>query len=138
MPDHAHLLVRLPPTITVPEFIGKLKGASSFRVNKEIQPRLKLHWQKGYGCVTIRKDEVPKVSRYIDNQEEHHRTGSFRRYSNGLTQRKRTGLKALPSPVHGAGNSLFLHPVPKDLGYEKAMCRPKKNRCVGREMPCVA
>jgi putative transposase len=70
-------LVRLPPTVTVADFIGKLKGASSFRVNKEIQPRLKLHWQKGYGVVTIRKDEVPKVSRYIDNQEEHHRTGKL-------------------------------------------------------------
>jgi REP element-mobilizing transposase RayT len=72
MPDHAHLLVRLPPTITVSEFIGQVKGATSFQVNREIRPRVKLKWQDGYGVVTLRKDELKKVSLYIDNQEEHH------------------------------------------------------------------
>src|SRR5262245_8348089 len=69
MPDHAHLLVRLPPTIGVADFIGLVKGASSFRVNREIKPDFKLSWQEGYGALTIRKAEVEKVSRYIDNQE---------------------------------------------------------------------
>ncbi|HWP55450.1 MAG TPA: IS200/IS605 family transposase [Pyrinomonadaceae bacterium] len=77
MPDHAHLLCRLPPTILIAEFIGQVKGATSFRVNKEIRPRFKLHWQEGYGVVTLRKDEIEKVSRYIDRQEEHHRRGSL-------------------------------------------------------------
>ena len=31
----------------------------------------------GYGVLTLRKDEIPKVSRYIDRQEEHHRRGSL-------------------------------------------------------------
>jgi hypothetical protein len=52
-----------------------LKGATSFRVNKEIRPKFKLHWQEGYGVLTLRKDEISKVSRYIDRQEEHHRRG---------------------------------------------------------------
>ena len=73
MPDHAHLLCRLPPTVLIPEFIGQLKGATSFRINKEIRPRFKLHWQEGYGVLSLRKDELPKVSTYIDRQEEHHR-----------------------------------------------------------------
>lgn len=73
MPDHVHLLVRLPPTIAVSEFIGQVKGASAFRVNREIEPQFKLRWQEGYGVVTLRKDELAKVSNYIDNQEEHHR-----------------------------------------------------------------
>ena len=34
-----------------------------------------LKWQEGYGVLTLRKDEVEKVSRYIDNQETHHRLG---------------------------------------------------------------
>ena len=54
-----------------------MKGATSFRVNKEISPRFKLKWQEGYGVVSLRRDELPKVSRYIDNQEEHHRRGSL-------------------------------------------------------------
>ena len=76
MPDHAHLLCRLSPKIVVAEFIGQVKGATSFRVNKEIQPKFKLHWQEGYGVLTLRKDEIPKVSRYVERQEEHHRRGN--------------------------------------------------------------
>ncbi len=75
MPDHVHLLVRLPPTIAVADFIGKVKGATAYRVNHEIRPNFKLRWQEGYGVLTLRKDELPKVSRYIDNQEQHHRPG---------------------------------------------------------------
>jgi hypothetical protein len=77
MPDHVHLLVRLPPTVTVSEFIGQVKSAASHRVNEEIRPSFKLKWQEGYGVLTLRKDEVEKVSRYIDNQESHHRTGQL-------------------------------------------------------------
>ena len=77
VPDHAHLLCRLPPTVLIADFIGQLKGATSFRVNKEIRPKFKLHWQEGYGVLTLRKDEIDKVSRYIDQQEEHHRRGKL-------------------------------------------------------------
>jgi REP element-mobilizing transposase RayT len=47
MPDHTHLLVGLPPSVLVSEFIGQVKGATSFRVNKEIKPKFKLQWQEG-------------------------------------------------------------------------------------------
>ena len=75
MPDHVHLLVRLPPTISASDFIGQVKGATTRRVNEEVEPRFKLTWQEGYGVLTLRKDEVEKVSRYIDNQETHHGSG---------------------------------------------------------------
>ncbi|MEX0586105.1 MAG: IS200/IS605 family transposase [Pirellulales bacterium] len=77
MPDHVHLLVQLPPTARLSEYIGQVKGATSFRVNREIKPKFKLQFQEGYGALTLRKDELPKVIRYIDNQEEHHRTGNL-------------------------------------------------------------
>jgi putative transposase len=75
MPDHVHLLVRLPPTVTVSKFLGEVKGATSFRVNRDVKPAFKLHWQEGYGALSIRKEEVEPVSRYIDNQERHHSNG---------------------------------------------------------------
>jgi REP element-mobilizing transposase RayT len=77
MPDHVHLLVRLPPTVRICDFIGQVKGAASHRVNEEIKPKFRLQWQDGYGVLTIRKDELEKVSRYIDNQETHHGTGKL-------------------------------------------------------------
>ena len=75
MSDHVHLLVRLPPTVSISDFIGQVKGATAHRINEEIKPSSKLMWQKGYGVLTLRKDEVEKVSRYIDNQETHHGSG---------------------------------------------------------------
>jgi REP-associated tyrosine transposase len=75
MPDHVHLLVRLPPTVTISRFLGEVKGATSFRVNRDIKPAFKLQWQEGYGALSVRKEEVERVSRYIDNQERHHSNG---------------------------------------------------------------
>ena len=76
MPDHVHLLVRLPPTVKISDFIGQVKGAASHRVNEEIKPNFRLQWQDGYGVLTL-EDELDKVSRYIDNQETHHSTGKL-------------------------------------------------------------
>ena len=73
--DHVHLLVRLPPTVKVSEFIGQVKGAGAHQVNQDIKPKFKLQWQEGYGVLTLRKDELDKVCRYIDNQEQHHSSG---------------------------------------------------------------
>jgi putative transposase len=72
MRNHVHLLVRLPPTVSVSDFIGQVKGATAHRVNEEIKPGFKLTWQKGYGALTLRKGEVEKLARFIDNQETHH------------------------------------------------------------------
>ena len=36
-----------------------------------------LKWQEGHGVLTLRKDELEKVSRYIDNQELHHGRGTL-------------------------------------------------------------
>jgi len=44
---------------------------------QEIHAKFKLHWQEGYGVLTVRKDELVKVSHYIDRQEEHHRRGNL-------------------------------------------------------------
>ena len=93
MPDHAHLLCRLPPTVQLAAFIGQLKGATSFRVNKEIKPRFKLRWQEGYGVLTLRKDEIERVSRYIDRQEEHHRGRTCLRCWKNTSVKKKIGLK---------------------------------------------
>lgn len=72
MPDHVHLLARLHPKTAVSDFIGKVKGASAFRINKEVAPRVKFGWQEGYGVLSLRRDERDKVSRCVDNQEAHH------------------------------------------------------------------
>jgi putative transposase len=47
--DHVHLAVSIPPTLTISEWIGKLKGASSYYINQEIANRKLLEWQMAMG-----------------------------------------------------------------------------------------
>ena len=101
MPDHVHLLVRLPPTIKVCDFIGQVKGATAHRVNEEINPNFKLQWQEGYGVLSLREDELEKVSRYIDNQEIHHSTGRLSDLLERTEGEEETSLET--PPPKGAG-----------------------------------
>ena len=74
--SHVHLAVTIAPTITISQFIGQLKGASSHAVNQEIGRRSKaLEWQTGYGVVTFGTRDLPWVVDYIREQKEHHRVG---------------------------------------------------------------
>jgi REP-associated tyrosine transposase len=77
MPDHAHLLVELPPDVAPATFIGKVKGGASFAANhffEERKTNRRFYWQQGYGVVTLRKADVPQVVKYIRNQESLHQS----------------------------------------------------------------
>lgn len=80
MPDHVHLLVSLPPTITVSTFIGQIKGVCSYQHNHQLPTRHWLKWQDGYGVVTIREAEVEKVIRYISDQQQIHESRKTSRF----------------------------------------------------------
>jgi len=70
--NHVHLAVSVPPTLTVSEWIGAIKGASAHYINHEIANRKILEWQTGYGVVSFGKKDLPWVVKYIQNQKEHH------------------------------------------------------------------
>lgn len=70
--DHIHLAVSIPPTIQISDWIGKLKGASSHFINKEIANRKALEWQNGYGIVSFGTKDTKWVVKYIENQKRHH------------------------------------------------------------------
>jgi putative transposase len=73
---HVHLAVSIVPTITISEFVGQLKGASSYKVNQQIGRGCKeLEWQTGYGVVSFGTKDLDWVKAYIRNQKEHHAKG---------------------------------------------------------------
>jgi putative transposase len=74
--DHAHLLVELRSTHKLCDFLRELKKASSMWVHQELGIR-PFEWQEGYAAFTVSASEIPKVERYIQNQEEHHRHRTF-------------------------------------------------------------
>jgi putative transposase len=73
--DHVHVVVTVPPTLTLSEWVGEMKGASSHHVNNAIVGRKVLEWQQGYGVVSFGTKDLPWVVNYVKNQREHHARG---------------------------------------------------------------
>jgi putative transposase len=70
---HVHIAVTIPPTVTISEMIGQLKGASSHEINHSNPTRDKvLQWQAGYGVVSFGTKDLEWVREYVRNQKEHH------------------------------------------------------------------
>ena len=75
--NHVHLAVSVPPNLLVSEWIGKLKGGSSYFINQGANHKL-LEWQRGYGIVSFGTKDLPWVVNYVLNQKEHHQKGTAR------------------------------------------------------------
>jgi REP element-mobilizing transposase RayT len=75
--DHVHLLIKLPPALSVAEAMRVLKTNSSRWVHEKDDAGRDFGWQSGYGAFSVSHSNVESVIRYIANQEEHHRTLTF-------------------------------------------------------------
>jgi len=74
--NHVHMAVTIPPTLLIADWIGKLKGGSSYYINQDICNRKVLEWQTGYGVVSFGTKDLPWVVDYIRKQKEHHQRGT--------------------------------------------------------------
>lgn len=74
--DHVHMLVILPPVVSISEALRFIKSNSSGWVHDK-WPRKPFAWQPGYGAFSVSKSNVPAVMDYIGNQEAHHRRVTF-------------------------------------------------------------
>jgi REP element-mobilizing transposase RayT len=73
MPDHVHMLLALPRTITLAKLMEILKTSSS----KWLKAKGPFAWQDGYGAFSVSESNVDSVRRYIRDQELHHKRASF-------------------------------------------------------------
>ena len=78
MPNHVHMLVSLPPVVSISEALGFLKANSSGWIHEKWPEHASFAWQLGYGAFSISKSGVPAVLRYIHNQERHHRKLTYK------------------------------------------------------------
>ena len=69
MPDHIHLLLYIPPSLTVARAVRELKGLSYHDLRRHCPD---FGWQNGYGVTTLRRSDLPVVQAYIANQAKHH------------------------------------------------------------------
>ena len=70
--DHIHLLVSIPPKISVSSFMGYLKGKSSLIIferhaNLKYKYGNRVFWAKGYFVSTVGKNKK-MIAEYIRNQ----------------------------------------------------------------------
>ena len=75
--DHVHILLSLRPAIAISELIRDIKAGSSKWINNKQFIKGKFRWQEGYGAFSYGQSQLPRVIKYIKNQEEHHRKKSF-------------------------------------------------------------
>lgn len=73
MPDHIHLVLRIPPKFSVALVVGYLKGKSAIQIHREALGVKKgftgkHFWSRGYCVSTVGLDEAT-VRAYVRNQE---------------------------------------------------------------------
>ncbi len=64
--DHIHLLLSVPPKLSLSDTIRRLKGGSSHGISS-------LYWQDGYAIFTVSPSSFNSVFNYIKNQKKHHK-----------------------------------------------------------------
>ena len=75
--DHVHLFVGLKPAESVADLMKWVKGESSEWINDRKFLKHRFQWQAGYGAFSYGHSQIDGVCKYIQNQEEHHRTHTF-------------------------------------------------------------
>jgi len=87
--DHVHMVVSIPPKLSISELMGVLKGKSAialFEHSKELKkkPYWGNHfWSRGYCITTVGMDEE-KIRKYVKYQEDHERLEEDNSEVNGL------------------------------------------------------
>ena len=82
-PDHLHLLLSIPPSISVSKALQYIKDKSSRKLLQEFEVLRKRYWgqhlwARGYFAVTVGNVNSEEVQRYIEDQEHHHKRDDFR------------------------------------------------------------
>ena len=90
--DHIHLIISVPPRLSVSEVMGMLKGKTAIKIFKSF-PILKKKpywgnhfWSRGYCVSTIGLDET-KIRKYVQYQEDKERQEEDEQKEFGLFER---------------------------------------------------
>jgi len=76
--DHVHMLISFPAHPSLRDAMRVIKTNSSRWLHKAYPRHRDFSWQVGYGGFTVSRSAVPKVIRYIERQEEHHKKMDFK------------------------------------------------------------
>lgn len=79
MPDHIHMLIEVPASLSIADFVKELKISSNFflQSKKDLFP-LFYGWAEGYASFTYSNRDIPLIKNYIANQKQHHLDEDFK------------------------------------------------------------
>lgn len=70
--DHAHLVIRLPPSRALSVVIGQLKGYTAHAWNLEFGHERTLAWQDGYWAESCWPRDIDALLTYVREQRRNH------------------------------------------------------------------
>ncbi len=87
MPDHVHLLIQRHPEAAEADLMRLIKTNTSGWIHETFPDARDFAWQRGYGSFSVSKSALDSVRRYIEHQEEHHKTMNFQQEFIALLQK---------------------------------------------------
>src|SRR2546430_12430676 len=75
--DDSHMFVRLPASLSIAKAVEIVKTNSSRWIHEHRVLHHTFAWQSGYAAFSVSESQADELSRYIKNQEEHHRKVTF-------------------------------------------------------------
>jgi putative transposase len=85
--DHIHALFALSKNHPLSKIVEEVKKGSSKWMKSAGPGNRDFQWQAGYGAFSVSQSNLDAVRRYIEGQEEHHRTMTFQDELRALLRR---------------------------------------------------
>jgi putative transposase len=76
--DHVHCFLGLKPSVSISELMKTVKSKSSKYINDNKLTLDRFEWQEGYGVFSYSQSHIDRVYKYILNQENHHKSKTFK------------------------------------------------------------
>jgi putative transposase len=75
--EHVHIACTLPRTLAVSKLVEEIKKSSSAWLKTKGAGCKGFAWQAGYGAFSLGHSQLGSLIRYIESQQEHHRSHTF-------------------------------------------------------------
>jgi putative transposase len=76
-PEHVHLYVSMPSTVSIAEMVNAFKSNSTRWIRQTFPNRKWFSWQEGYAAFSVSRSQEQGVIEYIRRQYKHHRGFDF-------------------------------------------------------------
>jgi REP element-mobilizing transposase RayT len=89
--DHIHIIVSIPPSVSISQFVKGVKGASSRKINSIFEGEFS--WQRGYGVISLGEKQKSTAIKYVNNQKSHHAEDSTNYWLEHITSENKGPLE---------------------------------------------